>query len=58
MIYGHHRAKGAPAPGARPGRHGPFGQWPATGEEDDADVATEELEPVAALPTPTGESGR
>ncbi|MFD9575396.1 hypothetical protein ACFWBI_36955 [Streptomyces sp. NPDC059982] len=34
MIYGIHRAKGAPVLGARPGQDGPFGRRPAPDEDD------------------------
>ncbi|MBX4178399.1 MULTISPECIES: hypothetical protein [Streptomyces rochei group] len=58
MIYGIHRAKGAPVLGARPGQHGPFGWRPAPGEDDDSGLDVEELEPVAAVPAPAEGSGR
>ncbi|WP_420082831.1 hypothetical protein ACN6AT_37560 (plasmid) [Streptomyces sp. JL4002] len=49
MIYGIHRAKGAPVLGALPGQYGPFGRWPA--HEDD-DTALDVEEPTATVPAP------
>ncbi|MEU5583048.1 hypothetical protein ABZ791_36245 [Streptomyces huasconensis] len=51
MIYGIHRAKGAPALGALPGQDGPFGRRPAPGGEEDTGLDIEE--PTATVPAPT-----
>ncbi|WP_371591705.1 hypothetical protein [Streptomyces virginiae] len=51
MIYAAHHAKGAPVLGALLGQEGPTGRWPEPGQ-DDTDVDTEGLAPVAAVPAP------
>ncbi|MGW3820159.1 hypothetical protein [Streptomyces sp. NPDC005046] len=56
MIYGIHRAKGAPVLGALPGRAGPFGRRPAMDEDDDTAVDVEE--PGAPVPALGEGSGR
>ncbi|MFI1769765.1 hypothetical protein ACH41H_48415 [Streptomyces sp. NPDC020800] len=56
MIYGSHRAKGAPVLGVLPGHEGPFGRRPAPGEDDETGQDVEE--PVAAVPGPRDGSGR
>lgn len=58
MIYGHHRAKGAPMLGALPGQDGPFGRRPAMGEDDDTNADAEELEAAAVVPAPRSGSIR
>ncbi|MQY40743.1 hypothetical protein SRB17_87760 [Streptomyces sp. RB17] len=55
MIYGPHRAKGAPALGVLPGQDGPFGPRPAPGE-DEAGVDADEL--AAMVPAPRDGSQR
>lgn len=56
MIYGSHRAKGAPVLGALPGQDGPFGHRPVPGEDDDTTLAVHE--PAATVPAPTDGSQR
>ncbi|MBX9427009.1 hypothetical protein [Streptomyces lateritius] len=57
MIYATHCAKGTPVLGALPGQEGSFGHW-LEPDQHDTDVDAKELEPVAAVPAPTGGSGR
>ncbi|MFD9303199.1 hypothetical protein ACFWCB_11115 [Streptomyces sp. NPDC060048] len=47
----------APMLGALPGQDGPFGRQPAPGEDDETEMDTEDLGPVAAVPAPTDGSG-
>ncbi|MCX4530064.1 hypothetical protein OHA79_44080 [Streptomyces sp. NBC_00841] len=55
MIYGHHRAKGAPALGALPGEEGPFGRRPAPVEDDGTDAGVQG--PTTMVPSPRDGSG-
>ncbi len=45
MIYGSHRAKGAPRVGALPGQDGPFGRRPDPAEDDPRHNGREAPEP-------------
>ncbi|MFF8265507.1 hypothetical protein [Streptomyces virginiae] len=55
MIYGMHRAKGAPALGSLPGQDGPSGRRPAPDEGGDTTVGVEE--PTVAVPASRNGSG-
>ncbi|MFF4398501.1 hypothetical protein [Streptomyces sp. NPDC001480] len=57
MIHGSHRAKGAPALGALPGREGPFGHWHEPRETDDTDAEDGLGEPAASVVPPPSRYG-
>ncbi|GAA3049074.1 hypothetical protein [Streptomyces glomeratus] len=51
MIYGLHRAKGAPALGALLGEDGPFGRRPVLGEDADTKARADDTD-TTSLPDP------